>query len=39
MFGALFSSLFSMKQWSNDCNQMLCGERVREENRLPHCVK
>ena len=23
---------------SNDCNQMLRGKRVREENRLPHIV-
>ena len=28
-----------MKQCSNDCNQMLAGKRVREENRLPHTVK
>ena len=39
MFGALFSPLFSMKQCLNDCNQMLDGKRVREENQLPHIVK
>ena len=39
MFGALFSPRFSMKQCSNDCNQMLGGKCVREENRFPHIVK
>ena len=38
MFGALCSSWFSMKQCSNDCNQMLGGKRVRQENRLPHII-
>ena len=27
-----------MNDCSNDCNQMLRGKRVREENRLPHIV-
>ena len=39
MLDALFSPRFSMKQCSNDCNQMLGGKHVREENRLPHIVK
>ena len=34
-----FSPWFSVKQCSNDCNQMLGGKRVREEKRLPHIVK
>ena len=39
MFGALFSPWFSVKQCSNDCNQMLGWKYVREENWLPHIVK
>ena len=39
MFGALFSPWFSMKQCSNDCNQILGWKHVREENQLPHIVK
>ena len=34
MFGALFPLWFSMKQCSNDCNQMLGENRVSEESSL-----
>lgn len=39
MFDTLFSAWFFIKQFSNDCNQMLGGERVTEENQLHHIAK
>ena len=31
--------MFEAKQCSNDCNQMLGGKHIREENHFPHAVK
>ena len=39
MFQALLWQWFSVRQCSNDCNQMLGGKRIREENQSPHIVK
>ena len=39
MFRALFSPTFSMKQCSNECNQMLIGKHLREDNGLLYIVK
>ena len=39
MFDLLFARWFSMKQCWKDCNKIMGGTRVREENQSHHIVK